>query len=75
MHTKIYNIYLFMFQVPSKMHLTKEKQIEIIVIDRSVRRRMVLLKFNRKHGKNTALDTVAKLIDKLIKNGNISVKV
>ena len=54
------------------MHLTKEQRIEIILMAGSGSSRMVALNFNRKHGTNITHDTVAKLISKLKKTGNVA---
>ena len=50
----------------------KEQQIEIILMAGSGSSRMVALNFNRKHGTNITHDTVAKLISKFKKTGNVA---
>ena len=54
------------------MRLTKEQRIEIILMAGSGSSRMVALNFNRKHGTNITHDTVAKLISKFKKTGNVA---
>ena len=54
------------------MRLTKEQRIEIILMAGSGNSRMVALNFNRKHGTNITHDTVAKLISKFKKTGNVA---
>ena len=62
-------VYFFLFEIPWKMRLTKEKRIEIILMAGSGSSRMVALNFNRKHGTNITNNTVAKLISKFKKTG------
>ena len=54
------------------MRLTKEQRIEIILMAGSGSSRMVALNLNRKHGTNITHDTVAKLISKFKKTGNVA---
>ena len=57
------------------MRLTKEQRIEIILMAGSGSSLMVALNFNRKHGTNITHDTVAKLISKFKKTGNVLMRV
>ena len=54
------------------MRLTNEQRIEIILMAGSGSNRMVAAEFNGKHGTSIAHNTVAKLICKFKKTGNVA---
>ena len=64
--------YLFTFQIPQRMRLNKEQQIEIILRAGSRSNRMIANIFNGKHGTNITHDNVAKRIGKLRKTGIVT---